>query len=245
MKKILATLVTALVLGATGLAVASATTPGSPTTESPSSDAAPKAHTAARRAAFKAAADAIGISPADLLQAMKGGHSMADVAATHDVEVQTVIDAVVAALDARIQQALTDGRITSEQATKLTAAVATRVPKLVNATPKQIRRHRIVRASIYIAAETIGVTPAELRAAIASGKSVSEVATAHDVDPATVVAALVSAGEARLDKAVEAHPRFADRAARLKARLPELAQRFVDFKRSTTNDSSAAPAPAA
>ena len=39
-----------------------------------------------------------------------------------------------------------------------------------------------------------------------SGKSVAEVATAHSVEPATVVNALVTAGTARIDKAVAERP---------------------------------------
>lgn len=242
MKKILAILVTAVVLGASGFAVASAASPGGKTSESPTAGDAAKAkvRAGARKAAFKAAADAIGLSPADLLEAMKGNHSIADVATAHSVEVQKVIDAVVTALDARIQQALTDGKITNEQATKLTAAVAKRAPKLVKAKPKKIIRHKIVRASIDVAADTIGVTYAELRSAIRSGQSVSEVATAHHVGAATVVSALVTAGNARIDKAVANGRLDATRAARLKARLPQLAQRFVDFKRSADSAPAAA-----
>ena len=64
------------------------------------------ARVAMRKLAFKTAADTIGISSADLLAAMKGNHSIADVATSHDVDPQTVIDAVIHALDARIQQAV-------------------------------------------------------------------------------------------------------------------------------------------
>jgi hypothetical protein len=243
MKKILATLVTAVVLGAGGLAVASAATPGAKTDAPTTAEGAqPKAHAGARKAAFKAAAAAIGLSPADLLKEMKGNHSIADVAEAHHVEAQTVIDAVVKTLDARIQQALTDGKIDNAQATKLTAAVAKRAPQLVNAKPKRIVRHKIRRAAVGIAADTIGVSATALRAAIVSGKSVSEVATAHNVEPAAVVHALVTAGDARIDKAVSNGRLDATRAAKLKGRLPQLAQRFVDFKRDAAHAKPAATA---
>lgn len=247
MKKMLATLVTVTVLGAGGLAVASAAE--SPQGSTPSSASASKATGRAghngvrakmRRLAFTTAAGTIGISPADLLKAMKGGHSIADVAAAHGVESQKVVDAVVSALDARIQLAVTRGRITSDQATKLEQAVATRAPKLVDAKPKQLRRHRIVAGAIDLSAKTIGVTPEVLRQAIASGQSVSDVATAHGVDPKTVVIALVTAGEARIDQAVANHHLDAARAAKLKARLPQMAQRFVDFTRGAARQPAAA-----
>jgi uncharacterized protein (DUF433 family) len=250
MKKILALLVTALLLGAGGLTIASAAdspASSSPSTAAPSPDGGQHhgVRVAMRRFAFKTAADTIGISPADLLKAMKGGHSIAEVAKSHNVEPQAVIDAVVSALDARIQQALTDGKITADQAKKLKAAVATRVPKAVNANPKDLLRHRAVRGAVTVAAKTIGVTPEALRAAIKSGKSVAEVATAHNVDPTTVVNALVTAGSARIDEAVAKHHLSAAQAAKLKAALPARAQRFVDFKRHAADAAAAAPAASA
>jgi uncharacterized protein (DUF433 family) len=239
MKKILALLATVTLLGAGGIAIASATSSaGGSTSADTTKHGAVRAEM--RRLAFKTAADTIGISPADLLKGMRGGHSIADVARSHHVDVQKVVDAVIGALDARIKQAVAGGRITSDQAAKLEHAVAGRVTKLVNATPKQLRRHRFVRRAMQVAAKTIGVTPEELRQAIRSGKSVSEVATAHHVDPATVVNAIVKAGDARVDKAVANRHLDAARAAKLKAWLPRLAQRFVDFTRGAVDQPAAA-----
>jgi hypothetical protein len=244
MKKILATLVTAMVIGAGGVALASAT--GSPTAASTSaskpvgSTVRSTVGSKLRKLAFATAAKTIGISPADLVKDMKGGHSIADVATTHNVDPKTVVSAIVSTVDARIQQAVTSGRITSVQATALEKVVASRAPKLVNATPKQLHRRRVVTAAIDVSAKTIGVTPAALRQALVSGQSVAQVATAHGVDSKTVVNALVTAGDAHIDKAVANHRLDAARAATLKARLAQLAQRFVDQVRSAAKPTAAA-----
>jgi transposase-like protein len=234
MKKILATVVTAAVVGAGGVAVASAASPA-PTTPSTASAAATKPATQhsgvrkqLRKLGFDTAAKTIGLSPADLLKAMKGGHSIADVAAAHHVSAATVESAVTSALDTAIQQAATNGRITDAQATKIEAVVAKRVPKLVEAKPGQIIRRAAVHGAVAVSAKAIGVTPDSLRQSLASGQSVAQVATAHDVAPQTVVTALVNAGNARIDKLVANHRLSTTRAARLKARLPQLAQRFVN-----------------
>ena len=68
----------------------------------------------------------------------------------------------------------------------------------------------------------------------------SAVATAHGVDPKTVVAALVTAGDTRIDQAVANHHLDATRAAKLKARLPKAAQRFVDFTRGAAKPTAVA-----
>lgn len=249
MKKLLALLVTATLLGAGGLTIASAAESPS-STSSPSSPSSPPsaspsaehrgARLAMRRLALKTAADTIGISSADLLKAMKGNHSIADVATSHNVDPQTVIDAVISALNTAIDKAVTDGKITVEQAATIKENVASRVPKVVNANPKQLVRRRAVHAAVAVSAKTIGISVDDLRAAIKSGQSVADVATAHNVDPTTVVNAIVAAGTARIDKAVANHHLTAAQAAKLKAALPERAQRFVDFKRDAAKESATA-----
>ena len=242
MKKILATLVTAVVVGAGGLAVAGAASP-SPSTSNPAATTAakhPGVRAGLRKLGFETAAKTIGLEPLDLLAAMKGGHSIADVAQSHNVTEQTVVAAVVKALDARIQQAVDNHTITSDQGAKIDAAIAKRVPKVVEAKPRQLLRHRVTRGAIDVSAKTIGVTPDALRQAIASGQSVAAVATAHHVDPATVVSALVKAGDTRIDALVAHHHMRAERAAKLKARLPQLAQRFVDHTRDGSKAAAAA-----
>jgi hypothetical protein len=233
MKKILATLVTAAVVGACGLTVASAATPAPSTSAKTSASAQsatahPKARLALRKLAFDTAAKTIGVSAADLLKAMKGGHSIADVAAEHHVSESSVVSAVETALDHAIEQAEANGHITSAQATKLEAGVAKRVPKVIDAKPGQLLRHRVEARAVAVSAKTIGVTPESLRQSRANGQSVADVANAHHVQPQTVVDALVKAGDTRIDALVSHHRISAERAARLKARLPQLAQRFVN-----------------
>ena len=74
----------------------------------------------------KTAATAIGIEPAELVTALKGGQSIADVAKANGVETKTVTDALVTAAGAKVDAAVQAGKVTSEQATKIKA----RLPKL-------------------------------------------------------------------------------------------------------------------
>ena len=61
-------------------------------------------------------AKAIGISEADLLTALKGGQTVADVAKAHNVNLQVVIDALVADGQAELDAAVKAGTITQAQA---------------------------------------------------------------------------------------------------------------------------------
>jgi polyhydroxyalkanoate synthesis regulator phasin len=79
-----------------------------------------------------AAATALGMSEADLQTALRGGKTMAEVAKDKGVDVQKVIDAVVAAQSAQLDQAVTDGKLTPAQATARKADLKARVTALVN-----------------------------------------------------------------------------------------------------------------
>lgn len=66
------------------------------------------------------------------------------------------------------------------------------------------RGHRGDCHTAEIAADAIGIDVDELRAALDEGQSIADVATANDVDPATVVQAMVDARMERLAEKVEA-----------------------------------------
>ncbi len=80
-----------------------------------------------------AASAALGLTVDELKTALTGDKSLADVAKDKGVEAQKVIDAIVASQTKAINQAVTDGKLTQDQATKLLADVAARAEKLVNA----------------------------------------------------------------------------------------------------------------
>ena len=86
-----------------------------------------------RKEAIESAAKTIGI-PADELRAdLKAGQSVAEVATAKGVDPQAVVSAWVTGADAKIDQAVTDGKLTQAQADKAKAKVPTIAAKLVDA----------------------------------------------------------------------------------------------------------------
>ena len=88
-------------------------------------------------------------------------------------------------------------------------------------------------AVVRISAKTIGIAPKDLLTDIHGGHSIADVATAHGVNPQTVVSALVNAGDARIDKALAAHKISADKANQLKTKLPGAAAKVVNAHRKS------------
>lgn len=81
------------------------------------------------------AAAALGVSSADLRAELKAGKTIAQVAQEKGVPVQTVIDAMVAAANKDIDQAVTDGKLDAAQAATRKQQVAERITHVVNDGP--------------------------------------------------------------------------------------------------------------
>jgi hypothetical protein len=81
---------------------------------------------------LSAAATAIGISADDLRTAVQSGQTIAEVASANGVDTQAVIDAIVADMQSHLADAVSDGRITQDQADERAANAADRATALVN-----------------------------------------------------------------------------------------------------------------
>jgi hypothetical protein len=103
MKQLIATAATAAVLATGGVAVAGAADSGDkPAAETGTHRRHPRLHVA--RFAFRTAAETIGIEPKELRTEVRGGKTIAQVAQEHNVEPQTVIDAITKVIDERVAQ---------------------------------------------------------------------------------------------------------------------------------------------
>jgi len=79
-----------------------------------------------------AAADVIGIDESALLAAIAEGDTIADVARANDVEVSEVVDAIVASMQERLDEAVEDGWLARDQAEQLAEGLSDRATDLVN-----------------------------------------------------------------------------------------------------------------
>ncbi|MCU1452268.1 MAG: hypothetical protein JWN46_414 [Acidimicrobiales bacterium] len=125
------------------------------------------------------------------------------------------------ALDGLVQ----NHTITQAQADAVRKAVAAEVKK-GGLRPRPKARGQVVA----VAAKAIGITPAQLRAGLKAGHSIADQANAKHVAPKSVADAIVAAATKRIDAAVTAGKLTPERAARLKKRLPTMADRIVNAK---------------
>lgn len=79
-----------------------------------------------------AAATALGITADELRTAIEGGQTIAQVAADKGVDVQTVIDAIVAERTTHLDEEVAAGDLTQEEADQRLADATTRITDMVN-----------------------------------------------------------------------------------------------------------------
>ena len=85
-----------------------------------------------RRAGLRDSAKIIGITPKELRTDLKGGQTVAQVANAKGISTTTLVNDLTHDVDARIQKAVTNGKITQDEATKVEAKVPAAVTKAVN-----------------------------------------------------------------------------------------------------------------
>ncbi len=89
-------------------------------------------HGGRRGLGLDAAATALGITADELRTELEGGSTLADVAAAKGVDVQTVIDALVAEAKAHVDDEVASGEITQAEADTKLADATTRIADAVN-----------------------------------------------------------------------------------------------------------------
>ncbi|HEY7693494.1 MAG TPA: hypothetical protein VH816_14245 [Gaiellaceae bacterium] len=191
----------------------------------------PKAGAPARHPGPAAIAAYLGLTPAQLREQLRSGKSLAQIAVAQGKTVAGLEAAIVADVQAHLDRAVSNGRLSSAQETALLSRLKARLDGLVNhAFPAgaRVRLHPRLGAAVTT---YLGVTPAQLRAELRAGKSLAQIATAHGKSVAGLKSAILARVKARLDHAVTSKRLSADREQaildRLSAHLDELLDRTL------------------
>jgi hypothetical protein len=178
---------------------------------------------------LRAAAQYIGVSRAELVKDARAGQTLAQIATGHGKTVPGLKSAMLAALKARLDAAVSAKRLVPVQARARLARADKLIGRIVNArlgrAALRPAKARLLRSS----ARYIGLTPKALRAELEVGKSLAQVAVAHGKTASGLKDALLKPFERRLDKARAAGRISAadaqTRLARISARLDRIINR--------------------
>ena len=181
---------------------------------------------------FLIAGQTIGVDEDAFWEALESGQTVAEIAQANGVDPQAVVDAVIAAETAVIDQELAVGYIDEAEAEKWRAEMDAFYGDMVNMTLDELEAEWD-KADGYdpfaVAAKTVGLDEDALWEALKSGQTVAQIAQANEVDPQAVVDAVIAAESALIDK--ELADGYIDQAEadEWRAELDEFASKMVDM----------------
>jgi hypothetical protein len=178
---------------------------------------------------LKAAAQYIGVGNAALLKDARTGKTLAQIATAHGKTVDGLKAAMLAAVQTRLDSAVTAGKATAAQEQTKLARSSKLIDRIVNAKIGKVARHAAKARLLKVAARYLGVTPQALATDLKAGKSLAQAATANGKTTAGLKDALLKPFKAHLDKATAAKRITAsqaqDRLTKISARLDKLISR--------------------
>lgn len=169
--------------------------------------------TSVRVSPVAVAATALGMTEAELRTELDAGKSIAQVAESKNVDVQVVIDALVAKQQEHIAEHVAEGKLTQSEADEKLADLETRVTEMVNATPFPMKggpggkgghggKMGHIKAASEEVAAVLNLTTEELATQLRDGKSLAAIAEAQNVDISKVKEVLTTEFKAHLDEEV-------------------------------------------
>jgi uncharacterized protein (DUF433 family) len=171
-------------------------------------------------------AEQLGLTVDEVVDELSAGISIADLAANHNVDVQLIVDAYLAAHQEALDSAVENGRLTQEQADAIQEHMAGEIPECVNE-PWSGRMERGMMAHpagpkspedmaggrgafgmrssslLDVTAEQLGLTVDEVVDELSAGISIADLAANHNVDVQLIVDTFLAAHQETLSTAVE------------------------------------------
>ena len=183
-----------------------------------------------RGGSLEVAAEALGMDESALRDELRDGKTIADVAEERDVDVQTVVDALVADAKAKLQQ------LEDDLPERMSDFVNNKAPVGPGRFGHGHRGGPFVGAGLDAAATALGMDESALRDELRDGKTIADVANEKDVDLQAVIDALVAAANEKIDQAVADGRISSDRADDMKSRTKDMITAFVNGQRPPRPD---------
>jgi hypothetical protein len=185
------------------------------------------------------AADYLGLTQAQLRTQLNSGKTLAQIAKAQDKSVEGLVAKLVADKKARIEQAAKDGRLTRAQANEIEADLKQQVTDFVNNGKPGFRFRNFPGGHglfglpgphqfLSTAADYLGLTEAQLRTQLNSGKTLAQIAEDRNKSVEGLVDKLVADMKARIEEAVEDGRLTRAQANQIEAELKQQVTSFVN-----------------
>lgn len=159
--------------------------------------------------------NSFGISLSEIQQGVDSGKSLVEIAQAHNISAETLKSAILTRYKAELDALVSGGTMTQAQADQEYQGFSGAVDDIINgkggngtARSYRTQADAVTEAAEYAAWNAapalLHLQAADMKARVASGKSITDLAHAANVDPQTVRTAMLNAGKAPIDAAVSA-----------------------------------------
>jgi hypothetical protein len=164
----------------------------------------------------------LGLSGQQLGVDLRGGETLAQIAAGQGKSLSGLEQAIEAAVQGRLNQAVTAGKLTSEREQLILSRLPARLDTLLNRThPGALVRLAILRRGVIrVPAAYLGLPAQTLRAQLQAGKTLAQIATDQSKTATGLEQAIEAAAKTRLDQAVASGRITSAREQLILSRLP-------------------------
>ncbi|MCE1253235.1 MAG: hypothetical protein LWX83_06750 [Anaerolineae bacterium] len=176
-------------------------------------------------------AQALNMSVDELKTEIKSGKNVAQLAEEKGVDLDTLVKDLTQKAQTRLQQSVSQGKITQAQADRRLKTLQDGLKKWFNSgrPPARVKADLMVIRDAKIVAEKLGLTEVELFKAVKNGSSVAQLAEQKGIDLDEVVQAVLNKHAESLQKAVDAGKLSqAQMDQRLETLKQQLISRFTD-----------------
>jgi hypothetical protein len=147
----------------------------------------------------------LGLTKDELRAQLESGKTLAQIASAQGKSVSGLEDVMYTDAKTHLDQAVANGKLTSEQEQTMLAELKSHLDDIVNSTGPRMAVKGVGGGPFgEAAAAYLGLTPAELRAQIESGKTLAQVAADQGKSVDGLESAILAGAKARLDDAVAA-----------------------------------------
>jgi len=160
-------------------------------------------------------------------QEKDSGKSLAEIAAAHNVPRQAVVDLIVKNMNEHIDKGLADKRITVEQANEMKTNAVEKAQKIVDGQLMGFdKMHNIQNPQEMLT--LLKIDAQTFKQEKDSGKSLAEIAAAHNVPKQAVIDLIVKDMNKQIDKGLSDKRITVEQAKEMKTNAVEKAQKIVD-----------------
>jgi hypothetical protein len=181
---------------------------------------------------------ATNLSRIDILKELREGKTLAEVITGHGATIAAVKNAAKTTATNRVNEAVKNGRLKQEQADQMLAGLDAALDQLINAklpATQDNRGARLLRATgagllVRETAKQANIAQRDILKELREGKTLAQIATAHNADPAKIVSATVTTATTMINRLVDNKRLMKEQADALIAVLPAELNRLMNIQ---------------